>query len=67
MELLTIDKILMTVDGPGGDVLSVVTYTAPAGGCGIARNGAALPEFRWPVDQIEACTAALLRLAGVRE
>ena len=65
-EQLTVDKTLMTMNGRDGDVFAIVTFMAPALGCGIARNGAPLPDHHWPIEEIAACTAALLRLAGVK-
>jgi hypothetical protein len=57
-----IQRAVVTIRGTDGATLSLVTFTD--GAYGIARNGEPLDGCRWPEEELDACVARLLRLAG---
>jgi hypothetical protein len=57
-----IQRAVVTIRGTDGATLSLVTFTD--GAYGIARNGEPLDGCRWPEEELDACIARLLRLAG---
>lgn len=57
-----IQRAVVTLRGPDGATLSLVTFTD--GAYGITRNGEPLEGCRWTEEELDACIARLLRLAG---
>jgi hypothetical protein len=55
-----IAMIHLTLRADDGAILAVVTYTT--GRLGITRNGVPIPDLDFPLDQKDACIAALLSL-----
>lgn len=57
-----IQRAVVTLRGPEGEILSLVTFTD--GAYGITRNGEPLDGCRWAEEELDACVTRLLRLAG---
>ena len=60
-----IEKTCLTATAPNGQVVAAVIFTN--GRCGLLLDDQPVDGLDWPVDRMADCTAALLRLAGLKE